>query len=294
MIFDVDAVKQLVRHYNGFYLVKGGCTEERLQYKTVKDNDCQVDIDCSLGEVTVTLQEEYRGRNSVTKKTLEYNYIHEIMNDPRLIFMDEVVKPVKRRKSTDTNKNEPLPTFSISAFKDPLKSKPSSILSASPSLPVRPSFKPKPFGGGFDLGGDLGGLGPRVPSLDLGSDLGGLGPRVPSLGPKKELTRVEKLKAAEEAKQKSREKEDKTEESTSGSSPVKATPVHQDLLAMDYLYKTKTKNELNFLKRQIEKDVDSTEKKAKLNHKQNIEKYNKYLAAIPEQNELRRINWHKH
>ena len=78
MIFDVDAVKQLVRHYNGFYLVKGGCTEERLQYKTVKDNDCQVDIDCSLGEVTVTLQEEYRGRNSVTKKTLEYNYIHEV------------------------------------------------------------------------------------------------------------------------------------------------------------------------------------------------------------------------
>ena len=63
---------------------------------------------------------------------------------------------------------------------------------------------------------------------------------------------------------------------------------------MDYLYRTKTKNELNFLKRQIEKDYDNTEKKAKLSHKQNIEKYNTYLAAIPEQNELRRINWHKH
>ena len=229
--------------------------------------------------------------------------------------MDEVVKPAKRRKSQDTNKNsEPLPTFSISAFKDPVKSKTSTI-PAIPSLPARPSFKPKPFGGGFDLGGDLGSdlggrlgprvpsldlgsdlggrLGPRVPSLDLGSDLGGLGPRVPSLGPKKEPTRVEKLKAAEEAKQRQKDN-NKPEESTSGSSPAKATPVHQDLLAMDYLYKTKTKNELNFLKRQIEKDVDSTEKRAKLNHKQNIEKYNKYLAAIPEQNELRRINWHKH
>ena len=195
--------------------------------------------------------------------------------------MDEVVKPAKRRKSQDTNKNsEPLPTFSISAFKDPVKSKPSTI-PAIPSLPARPSFKPKPFGGGFDLGGDL------------GSDLGGLGPRVPSLGPKKEPTRVEKLKAAEEAKQRQKDN-NKPEESTSGSSPAKATPVHQDLLAMDYLYKTKTKSELNFLKRQIEKDVDSTEKRAKLNHKQNIEKYNKYLAAIPEQNELRRINWHKH
>ena len=83
-------------------------------------------------------------------------------------------------------------------------------------------------------------------------------------------------------------------EGSGGGSPVKKPVSHQDLLAMDYLYKTKTKNELNFLKRQIEKDVDSTEKKAKLNHKQNIEKYNKYLAAIPEQNELRRINWHKH
>ena len=220
------------------------------------------------------------------------------MNDPRLIFMDEVVKPAKRRKSQDTNKNsEPLPTFSISAFKDPVKSKTSTI-PAIPSLPARPSFKPKPFGGGFDLGGDLGSdlggrLGPRVPSLDLGSDLGGLGPRVPSLGPKKEPTRVEKLKAAEEAKQRQKDN-NKPEESTSASSPAKATPVHQDLLAMDYLYKTKTKSELNFLKRQIDREYDTSEKRAKLSHKQNIEKYNSYLAAIPEQNELRRINWHKH
>ena len=71
---------------------------------------------------------------------------------------------------------------------------------------------------------------------------------------------------------------------------------HQDLLAMDYLYKTKTKNELNFLKRQLdkEKETDHTEKRARMSHKQNIEKYNSYLAAIPEQNEQRKINWHKH
>ena len=78
------------------------------------------------------------------------------------------------------------------------------------------------------------------------------------------------------------------------SSSSKPNPTHQDVVAMDYLYKTKTKSELNFLKRQVEKDVDTVEKKAKLSHKQNIEKYNSYLAAIPEQNELRRINWHKH
>ena len=78
------------------------------------------------------------------------------------------------------------------------------------------------------------------------------------------------------------------------SSSSKPNPTHQDDVAMDYLYKTKTKSELNFLKRQVEKDVDTVEKKAKLSHKQNIEKYNSYLAAIPEQNELRRINWHKH
>ena len=49
-----------------------------------------------------------------------------------------------------------------------------------------------------------------------------------------------------------------------------------------------------FLKRQIDREYDTSEKRAKLSHKQNIEKYNSYLAAIPEQNDMKRINSCKH
>ena len=270
MIFDVDAVKQLVRQYNGFYLVKGGSGGGVLQYKS-DAHCCSIHVDCGSGEVRVTLQEEYRGKQSVAKKFPDYNSIHEIFTDPKLVFMDEVVKKPKRREVQD---DEPL-KFSISAFKDPTR----------PSIPSkRPTFKPL---GMLDLGGDL------------GSDLGSLGPPVPSLGPKKELTRVEKERLREEERERQRQRGKEAEEGedgegSGGGSPVKKPVSHQDLLAMDYLYKTKTKSELNFLKRQIDREYDESEKRAKLSHKQNIEKYNSYLAAIPEQNDMKRINSCKH
>ena len=268
MIFDVDAVKQLVRQYNGFYLVKGGSGGGVLQYKS-DAHGCSIHVDCGSGEVRVTLQEEYRGKQSVAKKFPDYNSIHEIFTDPKLVFMDEVVKKPKRREIQD---DEPL-KFSISAFKDPTR----------PSVPSskRPTFKPL---GMLDLGGDL------------GSDLGSLGPPVPSLGPKKELTRVEKERLREEERERQRQKGKEAEdgEGSGGGSPSKKPVSHQDLLAMDYLYKTKTKSELNFLKRQIDREYDESEKRAKLSHKQNIEKYNSYLAAIPEQNDMKRINSCKH
>ena len=184
--------------------------------------------------------------------------------------MEEIVKP-KRRKSLDKD-DEPV-AFSISAFKDPVKK------SSVASRPKLESFRPSlDFGGG----------------LDLGSDLGGGGPPVPTLGPRPQPTRVEKMKLAEAERLKKKGLARTTlKEGESSSSSQKATN-HQDLLALDYLYKTKTKTEINFLKRQVEKEADSAEKRAKLSHKQNIEQYNSHLSSIPEQNELRRINWHKH
>ena len=197
--------------------------------------------------------------------------------------MEDFVKPTKRneRKQSKDADEEPL-TFSISAF-----NKPSKASSSSPSLPsLRPSLPPKKLslqplrGGTLDLG------------ADLGSDLGSLGPPVPSLGPKKEKTRVERMREEQEAKMKARGIDKNKPLLGEGSS--KAVPTHQELLALDYLYKSKTKNELNYLKRQVEMGYDTTDKKAKLSHKQNIEKYNSYLDKIPEQNECRKINWHKH
>ena len=192
--------------------------------------------------------------------------------------MDDFVKPQKRRKSVEqkqkTNDEEPL-TFSISAFNKP--SKPPQPPSLRPALPPKKLGLQPLRGGPLDLGGDL------------GTDLGSLGPPVPTLGPKKEKTRVERMREEEELKMKARGIDKNKPAGKSNGQPI-----HQDLLAMDYLYKTKTKNELNYLKRQIETGYDNTDKKAKLSHKQNIDKYNKYLAAIPEQNECRKINWHKH
>ena len=261
MVFDTDAVKQVVRPYIGYYLVKAGCVGEILQYKS-DVHSCSVFIDCGSGEITVKLDEEYRGKTSASKKSENYNTIHEIFEDPRLLFVEEVVKP-KKKPAKEEKDEEPL-KFSISEFRHTSFPKPLASTSSRPSL--RPML---------DLGGDLGG------------DLGSFGPPVPVLPPPKEQTRVEKQKAAVEARRIQREKEEAEKEGT-----FKKPVSHQDILAMDYLYKTKTKSELNFLKRQLdkEKETDQTEKKAKLSHKQNIDKYNAYLAAIPEQNELRRIN----
>ena len=269
MIFDSDAVKQLVRNYHGFYLLKEKSSGDVLHYGS-EVHSCNLEVDCQTGQITVNLRdgERHRGKSCATKQSSEYNTIHEILNDPRLAFMDEVVKQ-KRRKSVDKNDEEPL-TFSISAFKNP---------------DLNSSAKPRSTLGSFRPSLDFGG------GLDLGSDLGGGGPPVPTLGPRPEPTRVEKMKLAEAERLK---KKGLARASVSEEESSKQATNHQDLLALDYLYKTKTKTEINFLKRQVEKDADSAEKRAKLSHKQNIEKYNSHLASIPEQNELRRINWHKH
>ena len=271
MIFDTDAVKQLVRNYHGFYLLKEKSVGDVLHYGSDVHN-CNLVVDCKTGEISVNLRggETHRGKSCVTKQSSDYNKLHDILNDPRLAFMDEVVKQ-KRRKSVDSKNDEEPLTFSISAFKPPDSG-------ARPKASLG-SFRPS-----LDFGGDL----------DLGSDLGGGGPPVPRLGPRPEPSRVEKQKLAETERLRKKGLARATLNDGEGSSASQPATNHQDLLALDYLYKTKTKNEINFLKRQVEKDADSAEKRAKLSHKQNIEKYNSHLASIPEQNELRRINWHKH
>ena len=274
MIFDSDAVKQLVRNYHGFYLLKEKSSGDVLHYGS-EVHSCNLEVDCQTGQITVNLRdgEQHRGKSCATKQSSEYNTIHEILNDPRLAFMDEVVKQ-KRRKSVDNkNDDEPL-TFSISAYKPP-NSNSGARVKATTLGSFRPSLD---FGGG----------------LDLGSDLGGGGPPVPKLGPRPEPSRVEKMKLAEAERLKKKGLARASLNNGEVASSSKQPTNHQDLLALDYLYKTKTKTEINFLKRQVEKDADSAEKRAKLSHKQNIEKYNSHLASIPEQNELRRINWHKH
>ena len=79
MVFDTDAVKQVVRPYIGYYLVKAGSVGSVLQYKSESHN-CSVLINCGSGEITVRLNEEYRGKSTVVKKSENYNTIHEVMS----------------------------------------------------------------------------------------------------------------------------------------------------------------------------------------------------------------------
>ena len=78
MVFDTDAVKQVVRPYIGYYLVKAGSVGSVLQYKSDAHN-CSVLINCGSGEITVKLNEEYRGKSTVVKKSENYNTIHEVI-----------------------------------------------------------------------------------------------------------------------------------------------------------------------------------------------------------------------
>jgi len=70
--------------------------------------------------------------------------------------------------------------------------------------------------------------------------------------------------------------------------------VDQDLQSVDQLYRTKTRTELNYLKRKQQLDTDRLKKKAVLSHKDKIEGFNTYLGNLPEFNEQRKINWSKH
>merc|ERR1712106_728968 len=70
--------------------------------------------------------------------------------------------------------------------------------------------------------------------------------------------------------------------------------VDHQLQTVDQLYRTKTRTELNYLKRKQDLDTDRLKEGAELSHKDKIEVYNTYLGSLPEFNEQRKINWSKH
>ena len=77
MVFDIDAVKQVLRPYIGYYLVKAGSVGQVLQYNSDAHN-CSILIHCGSGEITVKLNEEYKGKSSVVKRSENYNTLHEV------------------------------------------------------------------------------------------------------------------------------------------------------------------------------------------------------------------------
>merc|ERR1712179_739863 len=210
---------------------------------------------------------------------------HQVFKDPRCFFLPEVVK-IKRRSSRELSvegKEDSGPlVFTLSAYEHPVKQTPINGI----------------IGSGLIVPG--GGLGLRIPS-----DIKSIGPRVPcgEVTPAKQ--RKVETKAVEKVVKLNPEvafdmKEDTTIiEKIIG--PAKPDPallppecVDHQLQTVDQLYRTKTRTELNYLKRKQELDKDRLKKKAELSHKDKIEVYNTYLSNLPEFNEQRKINWSKH
>jgi len=312
MQLDPGAVAQIARTYHGYYRVDGGGHGHVLRY----DNDFQEDggssleINCKQGIIVIKLRTPHRGKTEVEKQNADYNILHQVFKDPRCFFLPEVVK-IKRRSSRELSvegKEDSGPlVFTLSAYEHNVKQTPiNGIIGSGLIVP----------GGGLDLGAPV--LGCGGSGLDLGAPIrgGGLGLRIPSdiksIGPRVpcgEVTPAKQRKVETKAVEKVVKlnpevaigmKEDTTIiEKIIG--PAKPDPallppegVDHQLQTVDQLYRTKTRTELNYLKRKQELDKDRLKKKAELSHKDKIEVYNTYLSNLPEFNEQRKINWSKH
>jgi len=318
MQLDPGAVAQIARTYHGYYRVDAGGHGHVLRY----DNDFQEDggssleINCKQGIILIKLRTPQRGKTEVEKQNADYNILHQVFKDPRCFFLPPVVKAKRRssRELSGESKEDSGPqVFTLSAYKNPVKQTPiNGIIGSGLLVPGGGSLDlgaPFPGGVGIDLGAPLqgcgvaGGLGLRVPTPKTT-----IGPRVPC----EEVTPAKQRKVESTVSEKkivklpSEESGDKKEEEEFVENikiigPAKPDPtllppegVDHELKTVDQLYRTKTRTELNYLKRKQELDRERLKRRAELSHKDKIEVYNTYLSNLPEFNEQRKINWSKH
>jgi len=334
MQLDPGAVTQIARTYHGYYLVKGATSSSHvLRYDNdcQEEGGSSLEINCREGIIVIRLRTPHRGKSEVERHNADYNTLHQVFKDPRCFFLPAIVKPKRRssRELSSENKSgddEPV-VFQISAYKDPGKPKPVVL-----RLPLNGIIGSGLVPGGMqDLGAPLCGvLGPRVPAdiNSIGPKVPQCGPVVLKVSPvqKKE---ADTLKVVSEPPQPQKKEADTLEVVSEPTQPVsevsvpvfkrsmldpapksggekvygpaKPDPellpreaVDQDLQTVDQLYRTKTRTEMNYLKRKQELDRDRLKKKAVLSHKDKIEGFNSYLGNLPEFNEQRKINWSKH
>jgi len=294
-MLDKGAVIQIARTYHGYCHVKGhNSSNNILRF----DNDIQeeggssLEINCTEGSILIRLRTAYRGQTEVIKHEVDYNMLHQVFKDPRCFFLPTIVKPKRRssRELSGEKSSDDGPTvFSLNAYKE------SNYLKAS----VVPKL---PFCGVdiLDLGAPVFGGFAKFPSFqnnDLARQVS-----VPTqlkikcvnlnLDGKAKKSLECQLKVTDSLPEPSREK------IYGPAKPNKDILLTESLLSEekldDHLYRTKTKTELNYLKRKHDLDIDRLKKRAVLSHKDKIEGFNTYLSNIPEFNEQRKINWSKH
>jgi len=98
------------------------------------------------------------------------------------------------------------------------------------------------------------------------------------------------IKKKKKKKDKDREKEkvEKSFEEAGSSSDLVDNPNDEDPM-----FKGKTASEIAYLKRKRQVELERIKKKANLNHKEKVEKFNSYLNNLSEHYDIMKVSWTK-
>ena len=109
-----------------------------------------------------------------------------------------------------------------------------------------------------------------------------------------------KLKGVEPSVKKKKKKKDKEKERErmekslgEGSSSSAAEELVDNPSDDDAMFKGKTPSEIAYLKKKRQVELDRIKKKAELNHKEKVEKFNSYLNNLSEHYDIMKVSWTK-
>lgn len=98
-----------------------------------------------------------------------------------------------------------------------------------------------------------------------------------------------KKKKKKKDKEREREKAEKSlGEGSSSNSDLVDNPSDEDPM-----FKGKTPSEIAYLKKKRQVELDRIKKKANLNHKEKVEKFNSYLNNLSEHYDIMKVSWTK-
>ena len=103
-----------------------------------------------------------------------------------------------------------------------------------------------------------------------------------------------KLKGVEHKKKKKKKDKDREKEKTE-LAIVESQGESSNAVGADdeQLYKGKTPVEIAYLKKRREREMERIRKRANLNHKEKVEKFNSYLNSLTEHYDIQKVSWTK-
>ncbi len=101
-----------------------------------------------------------------------------------------------------------------------------------------------------------------------------------------------KKKKKKKDKERDREKVEKSMGDSSGSSSSREELIDNPS-DEDPMFKNKTPSEIAMIKKRRQIELDRIKKKANLNHKEKVEKFNSYLCNLSEHYDIMKVSWTK-